>query len=323
MSIIGDIERDDFSSCGGDFYARGHIRAIARAVDLDPRPLIEDFDAARRAEQLAEEAAQAEARAELAGSGGLPLSESLLGLGWRDRRDRRDRRSSRDWRARGHRRGVNWTAVLAVLVVFAIGFGGYLLATGSAGGKDVDAARSAHSSAGQGAKPKPAASTPAPVVTRVKVIRPVSAQAFGPAGASTGDDPGDSGLAIDGDAATAWHTDWYATAEFGALQSGTGLLLDLGKPMTITAARLALGQAVDAGVQLRAGNTPVLADLRPVARTSDAGGSVALTVGSPVAARYLLLWFTKLPEDSVGTFMASVYSIRLDGLPGRLGPGSG
>jgi cytoskeletal protein RodZ len=46
-TIIRDIERDDYSACGGDYYARGHIRAIARAVGTDPAPLIEEYDAAR------------------------------------------------------------------------------------------------------------------------------------------------------------------------------------------------------------------------------------------------------------------------------------
>jgi cytoskeletal protein RodZ len=44
-SIIRDIEQDDFSQCGGDFYARGHIRSIAGAVGTDPVPLIRAYDA--------------------------------------------------------------------------------------------------------------------------------------------------------------------------------------------------------------------------------------------------------------------------------------
>ncbi len=44
--LIRDIERDDYSACGGDYYARGHIRAIARVVGTDPVPLIEEYDAA-------------------------------------------------------------------------------------------------------------------------------------------------------------------------------------------------------------------------------------------------------------------------------------
>jgi Helix-turn-helix domain/RodZ C-terminal domain len=43
-TIIGGIERDDFSACGGDFYARGHIRAIAHAVSADSEPLIGEYD---------------------------------------------------------------------------------------------------------------------------------------------------------------------------------------------------------------------------------------------------------------------------------------
>ena len=46
QTIICGIEHDDYSACGGDFYARGHIRAIARAVGADPGPLIGEYDAA-------------------------------------------------------------------------------------------------------------------------------------------------------------------------------------------------------------------------------------------------------------------------------------
>ena len=48
-TIIRKIEADDFSECGGDFYARGHIRAIAKAVGTDPEPLIQDYDSDHRA----------------------------------------------------------------------------------------------------------------------------------------------------------------------------------------------------------------------------------------------------------------------------------
>jgi cytoskeletal protein RodZ len=44
-SIIRDIEQGDFTACGGDFYARGHIRSIAGAVGIDPVPLVSEYDA--------------------------------------------------------------------------------------------------------------------------------------------------------------------------------------------------------------------------------------------------------------------------------------
>ncbi|HEX4091339.1 MAG TPA: RodZ domain-containing protein [Trebonia sp.] len=61
-SIIRAIEQGDFSGCGGDFYARGHIRSIAGAVGVDPVPLIREYDeehgppGAMRASQIFEPA---------------------------------------------------------------------------------------------------------------------------------------------------------------------------------------------------------------------------------------------------------------------------
>jgi cytoskeletal protein RodZ len=43
-TIIRSIEQGDFSACGGDFYARGHIRSIAEVVGTDPAPLIREYD---------------------------------------------------------------------------------------------------------------------------------------------------------------------------------------------------------------------------------------------------------------------------------------
>jgi cytoskeletal protein RodZ len=48
-TIIRGIERGDFSACGGDFYARGHIRSIAKAVGIDPDVLIREYDSAHGA----------------------------------------------------------------------------------------------------------------------------------------------------------------------------------------------------------------------------------------------------------------------------------
>ncbi|MBO0775641.1 MAG: helix-turn-helix domain-containing protein, partial [Actinobacteria bacterium] len=47
--LIQDIENDDYSECGGDFYARGHIRSIAKAVGIDGEPLIREYDQVHRA----------------------------------------------------------------------------------------------------------------------------------------------------------------------------------------------------------------------------------------------------------------------------------
>ncbi len=51
-TIIRSIEQDDFSGCGGDFYARGHIRSIAGVAGVDPQPLIDEYDATMGAPPL-------------------------------------------------------------------------------------------------------------------------------------------------------------------------------------------------------------------------------------------------------------------------------
>jgi cytoskeletal protein RodZ len=98
--IIADIERGDFGSCGGDFYARGHIRSIARAVGVDPGPLIEEYDAKRGATRPV-------TAAEIFG----PVRPVKL-------RERRERR------------GVPWAAVLGLAVLAAAGVVAYQVAPG-------------------------------------------------------------------------------------------------------------------------------------------------------------------------------------------------
>jgi hypothetical protein len=120
-------------------------------------------------------------------------------------------------------------------------------------------------------------------------------------------------MAIDESTATAWTTDWYRTAQFGGLQAGTGLLIDMGHPVTITSARIILGSARGADLLVLTGRTPILTRMRRQAIASDAGGAVHLRLARPGLARYLLVWFTRLPPDSPGKFQASVYSVRLKG----------
>jgi cytoskeletal protein RodZ len=42
--IIEAMEQDDYALCGGDFYVRAQLRSIARAVGIDPAPLVNTFD---------------------------------------------------------------------------------------------------------------------------------------------------------------------------------------------------------------------------------------------------------------------------------------
>jgi cytoskeletal protein RodZ len=294
-NIIQGIEHDDYAACGGDFYARGHIRAIAGAVGTNPAPLIEEFDDRWRSspELTAAEVFQPS----------MPLRKR-------------------------ERRRVRWTGILVLLVLAVIGFAAYKFASGV--GKTVPAAASSRHPVRGGqptavpsitpsvqgstapASPTAAPSTPPASPVAVQALTPASVAAFGPGGTGSGDNPQQAALAVSGNPATPWTSDWYATSDFGNLQAGTGLLLDMGRTVTVTSVRLSLGNP-GADLQLRTGSTPVLADLQTVATSAGAGGTVQLSPTSPPHARYLLIWFTNLPHDNAGTYQASVYAITVRG----------
>ncbi|WP_018547424.1 helix-turn-helix domain-containing protein [Streptomyces sp. LaPpAH-108] len=107
LAIVHAIEADDFAPCGGDVYARGHIRTLARAVHLDPVPLVAQFDAEHGGRPAPTPAA--------------PLFEAE--------------------RIRPERRGPNWTAAMVAAIVVVIGFVGFTaFKGGDGGGADTQAA---------------------------------------------------------------------------------------------------------------------------------------------------------------------------------------
>src|SRR5215469_18300099 len=97
-AIIRGIESDDYSGCGGDFYARGNIRGIAKAVGADPEPLICEYDAVHRAPGV---------------TSAVSLDELLT----------RGQEPGRHWRS--------WTVVLGLALIAALGFVGYRFLAGS------------------------------------------------------------------------------------------------------------------------------------------------------------------------------------------------
>jgi Helix-turn-helix domain len=303
--IIRSIEADDYEACGGDFYARGDIRSIAEVVGTDPEPLIHEYDHAHRAPG--------------------PVSATSL--------DELLERSRPQW----HRRPGFMLVFGLAAIVIVLGFVGYRMmgspgsalpvaadgnasptpaASGNAGRPD--AARSARAAATTGSGAAASAPSAQPTPTPVQEVRahtmvPASAAALGPHG--MGDDPQSTHLAIDGRRGTAWRTDWYTSAQFGNLYSGTGLLVDMGRPVTVTGIRVTLGAAPGVHFQIRVGDQPNLGALRPVGRWAGRGGIVRLGFSHPTRGRYVLVWFTKLPQDRAGTYQAAIYGIGVKGRP--------
>jgi hypothetical protein len=149
----------------------------------------------------------------------------------------------------------------------------------------------------------------------VQALTPAGVTAFGPAGAGSGDNPRIAAQVLAGSRATPWYSQWYATPEFASLKTGTGLLVDMGRTVTVTSVRVWLTASAGAGLQLRAGAKPLPRWLPVVASAPNAGGAVQLRPGGSLDVRYLLIWFTKLPPDNAGHYQAGVYKVLVMGQP--------
>ena len=181
--------------------------------------------------------------------------------------------------------------IVPPVTVLAIGLTGW--AFGSDLGRVPTTARQPHA-----ALPPARASAPGTGNAALVWHRPPNISSFDPEGDGQEND-GAVGLAVDRDATTAWTTDSYRdNPHFGGLKSGVGLLIDLGHPVSVRVAELAL-TAAGSDVEIRAGNrAPAQADdLSLVASRAPAPARAKLVFDRPVTARYWLVWFTSLPRD--------------------------
>ncbi|MGY0057952.1 helix-turn-helix domain-containing protein [Streptomyces sp. LZ34] len=101
VPLVQGIEQDDYSRCGGDVYARGHIRVLARAVGLDPGAVVAQYDAEH---------------------GGRPVPTLAAPVFEAER-------------IRPEPRRPNWTAAMVAAIVAVVGFVGFTLFSGENGGK--------------------------------------------------------------------------------------------------------------------------------------------------------------------------------------------
>jgi hypothetical protein len=89
----------------------------------------------------------------------------------------------------------------------------------------------------------------------------------------------------------------------------------MGRTVTVAAVGVTLGSYPGANLELRLGASPEHGALRVAASATNAGTVVSLPLKAPVKARYVLLWFTKLPPDGAGTYQAVVHGVTVRGQP--------
>ena len=130
-TIIRGIEQDDFSACGGDFYARGHIRSIASVVGTDPVPLIREYDEAHGAPEAMRAADVFEP------STPLRIKE---------------------------RRSLNWSVAMILALLVIVGYGAYHLVSSSSSSSSSHG-KAAAALAAPTRHPTPKPSSPSPTRT--------------------------------------------------------------------------------------------------------------------------------------------------------------
>lgn len=199
---------------------------------------------------------------------------------------------------RGHRKGITAIVVLAAIVFVFCAFSTMF----SANPGDTAAAPPGG----------PTASAPAPASASVPAGLTISqCEAWGPNGTADGDNPTTASYPITPGAGQPWITQQYPTAQFGGEKSGSGLLLDMGKVVTVSGVSVDLGSTSGAGLELQAGNST--GSLTSVATATNVSGNIQIRPGQPVTARYLLIWFNQLPQASDGQYQASVYHVSVQG----------
>jgi hypothetical protein len=210
------------------------------------------------------------------------------------------------------RRGAGQLAVVTLVVLVAVAGASaaavHLLhrpTAATAGGKSRSSSRSAATST---------------------VITPVGAAGFD--ALNPNGDPGDENSnqavnVLDGGPA-GWSTQqYYGSPFFGGLKKGTGLILNLGKPVKVSSVTVKFGSIPGADVQVKVGSsrarTPAnLASMTTIATASNVSGSFTFTGTRKATGQYLVIWFTKLPpmakkHGKQAVYMAQIFSVVIRG----------
>ncbi|WP_026120711.1 protein kinase family protein [Nocardiopsis potens] len=142
-------------------------------------------------------------------------------------------------------------------------------------------------------------------------------EALAPDGADVYDESGDgdhadkAGLTIDGDASTAWKTSTYQGPDFGRLKPGIGIVLDMGGSVEVHRADLNLGGGGH-DVEILVGDSAERDSMTVAGKASGATGETSIELDDPAEGRYVLVWFTDIPQVD-GGWRGSINEVELHG----------
>jgi hypothetical protein len=201
------------------------------------------------------------------------------------------------------RAAVTWTAVSVVIVVVLAAIGVALWS----------ATRSPHATA----SPTPGRTqSTSPAATADVVLKPASASVFA---AGDTDDPSGAQYAIDGSTSTFWHTDYYVgNPVFGGLDTGMGLILDMGKEVRLSQVTVQFGTICCTHAEIEIGNSDSPAALNTFTElqsSTKASGATTFDISKNTTGRYVLIWITSLPPEAGANnhYQALIYNIVVRG----------
>ncbi|MDQ1565418.1 MAG: eukaryotic-like serine/threonine-protein kinase [Actinomycetota bacterium] len=168
-------------------------------------------------------------------------------------------------------------AGLAALLFLSVAV---IVRSGDGGGSPTDPTR------------KPGLAAPAGPLAEPKAL---PAASFDPYGDDKSENQATVGNVADGDPATVWKTSSYQD-NFPKLKPGVGVYLDLGRNQRVRSVKVSATNGYTAEIYVA--DRPS-ADLAGWGRPRVAGGSGTFDVGG-VTGRYVLVWFTSLPQVDGG-----------------------
>ena len=202
-------------------------------------------------------------------------------------------------------------SVVIVLVLAAVAATAWVVST------------SLHKSGGSkaGDTPSPHSSTSAPAGTSA-VLKPVKAGTFN----IFGDDSEDlqqAPNAIDDSLSTAWATDFYRKyPKFGNLKPGTGLILDMGRPVRLSRVEVLFGSVCCTTAQIYVGNsetpskTALQDNFKRAADSATTKGDHVFTTSGNATGQYVLIWLTgdlPLAPGAQNQYQAFIYNVVVRG----------
>jgi len=202
-------------------------------------------------------------------------------------------------------------SVVIVLVLAAVAATAWVVST------------SLHKSTGSkagGPSARPSSSTSAAGAT---VLKPVGDTTFNILG-NDDEDLANAPNAIDtgpGSLGTFWATNFYDNnPKFGGLKSGTGLLIDMGRPVRLSQVNVLFGSLCCTTAEIYLGNSnakskTALSNFTLVSPAATASGNHVFPASGDATGRYVLIWLTSLPpmQGQPGKYQALIYNVVVRG----------